>query len=292
MSSNFKYLGIGFAASIVLAIMLLASIIMAQRVTAQNNAQPTSTVIVFASPTLPPPTFTITPSFTPTASITPTPTPSNTPDPLETYLQNGTLQITGPLTREEQWTLYLSSLKFHAPTRSEALHLTREINQSTNGYPDNTCGPLAIAILRDADLLPQEIIPHDFWLLNPWVPADRLRLERDTFPTGRYKHVRFTRSIKNFDWVSFPLYPGDFVYLHAGSGGNFEHMLTVTRVDSANRAYSVTNYNTGDGFIITEALLYDPNDPAAGLFPQWTQKQFALLGSTGFGGFEVWRVNR
>lgn len=67
-------------------------------------------------------------------------------------------------------------------------------------------------------------------------------------------------------------------------------MLVVTRVDSLGRAYSVTNYNTEQGFIIDEALLYDPADSNAGLFSQWTEKQFAKLGSTGFAGYEVWRL--
>jgi hypothetical protein len=92
------------------------------------------------------------------------------------------------------------------------------------------------------------------------------------------------------DWLTNPLLPGDFVYLYAGTGGNFEHMLVVTRVDSQGRAYSVTNFNTDQGFIINEALLYDPADPNAGLFSQWTEKQFAKLGSTGYAGYEVWRL--
>jgi hypothetical protein len=67
-------------------------------------------------------------------------------------------------------------------------------------------------------------------------------------------------------------------------------MLVVTRVDSQGRAYSVTNYNTEQGFVINEALLYDPADSNAGLFSQWTEKQFQKLGSTGYAGFEVWRL--
>ena len=67
-------------------------------------------------------------------------------------------------------------------------------------------------------------------------------------------------------------------------------MLVVNRVDSQGRAYSVTNYNTEQGFIIDEALLYDPADSNAGLFSQWTEKQFQKLGSTGYAGFEVWRL--
>jgi len=37
-------------------------------------------------------------------------------------------------------------------------------------------------------------------------------------------------------------------------------------------------------------MLYDPADPHAGIFSTWTRQQFATLGSTGFAGFEVWRL--
>jgi hypothetical protein len=71
--------------------------------------------------------------------------------------------------------------------------------------------------------------------------------------------------------------------------GNFDHMLVVNRVDANGRAYAVTNYHTAEGFIIAEALLYDPHTPGVGLFYEWTKKEFAASGSTGFGGFELWR---
>jgi hypothetical protein len=67
-------------------------------------------------------------------------------------------------------------------------------------------------------------------------------------------------------------------------------MLVVNRVDGLGRAYAVTNFGTTDGYIIDEVMLYDPTDPDAGMFRVWTEKQNALLGSTGFGGFEVWRL--
>jgi hypothetical protein len=84
--------------------------------------------------------------------------------------------------------------------------------------------------------------------------------------------------------------PGDFVYIKAGTGGNFDHMLTVNRVDNKMRAYAVSNYKTEYGFVITEVLLYDPNDSQAGIFHTWTQRPNQSLGSTGFGGMEIWRV--
>jgi hypothetical protein len=67
-------------------------------------------------------------------------------------------------------------------------------------------------------------------------------------------------------------------------------MLVVNRVDSQGRAYAVTNHNTENGFIISEVLLYDPNISDVGIFSVWTAWPKARLGSTGFGGFEVWRL--
>jgi hypothetical protein len=37
-------------------------------------------------------------------------------------------------------------------------------------------------------------------------------------------------------------------------------------------------------------LLYDPADPNVGLFHQWTKEKNAILGATGFGGYELWRL--
>lgn len=67
-------------------------------------------------------------------------------------------------------------------------------------------------------------------------------------------------------------------------------MLIVTRVDYQGRAYSVTNHDTEEGFIIDEVMLYDPRDPSVGIFAQWTRREKQVLGSTGFAGFEVWRL--
>ena len=67
-------------------------------------------------------------------------------------------------------------------------------------------------------------------------------------------------------------------------------MLVVSRVDSEGRTYAVTNYNTEDGFIITEILLYHPDIPTVGMFPVWTERPNRQMGATGFGGFEVWRM--
>jgi len=138
-------------------------------------------------------------------------------------------------------------------------------------------------------LVSAEIIPHDYWLLNPDVPENR-RLLDDVFPLDRYDDTRIKVKLQKVDWVATPLEPGDFVYIYAGTGGNFEHMLVVTRVDSQGRAYSVTNVYSPTGFIIDETLLYDPLDSSVGIFHQWTALQWQLSGSTGFAGYELWRL--
>jgi hypothetical protein len=70
-------------------------------------------------------------------------------------------------------------------------------------------------------------------------------------------------------------------------------MLTVTRVDEAGRAYTVTNINTNDGYVIREVLLYDPANPGVGQLYDWTNREInRRLGMTGFGGFDVWRIRK
>ena len=156
------------------------------------------------------------------------------------------------------------------------------------GDPSNICGPLAIAILRDAGIISSDIAPHAFWLLNPLAATDAQLLER-TFPREKYAHAIIPTALNKIDWRATPLLPGDFLFIWHGSWGNFDHMLVVNRVDSNQRAYAVTNYGAADGYLISEALLYDPADPTLGLFHQWTRQRDQILGSTGFGGYELWR---
>ena len=203
---------------------------------------------------------------------------------------NGEIAIVGPLTREEQISLYESSLFFLAPTYSQSRKMSGLVNQLRFSDPSTTCGPLSVAILQKAGILNEFLIPHDFFLINPDVEKDRAIIE-SAFPREHFSDTRYKVRIDQVDWIANPLMPGDFVYIYAGTGGNFEHMLVVNRVDIQGRAYSVTNYNTEErGFIIDEALLYDPSDRNAGLFSLWTEKQFAELGSTGYAGYEVWRL--
>ena len=214
--------------------------------------------------------------------------PTSTPSPVEVALLKGDLVIQGPLSAEGQIRLYETSLTFIAPTARESKAIGERINGKGYGSPTLICGPLSIAILREAGLINPSIIPYDFWLLNPDIPEDRKVIDR-TFPPSKYEETRHKIRLDKFDWKAHPLLPGDFLYIYRGPGGNFDHILVVNRVDSGGRAYAVTNYGTPEGFIINEVMLYDPDNPLMGIFQTWTEKENAMLGSTGFDGFQIWR---
>lgn len=288
MRSTIKYLGIGLVIGVTAPILVGTAAFFALPALAPPTATPLPTATLTATPTAPP-TFTPSPTLTPPPTFTsspvpPTPTLTNT----ERMIADGTLHFAGPLTSVEQIRLYEASLKYIATTSVDSHRMSKEINGVGYGDPDNICGPLAAAILRDAGVLPAETVPHDFWLLDP-LQVSGQQVLRGAFPSGQYDYTRTTTPINKMDWNAFPLVPGDFLFLWHGSWGNFDHMLVVTRVDKDLRTYAVTNYGTPDGFIIDEAMLYDPNDPSAGLFHTWTKERDAILGSTGFGGFELWR---
>ncbi len=181
-----------------------------------------------------------------------------------------------------------ASLVYVALKQADSIQMARSLNfVKDGGDPTNVCGPLSIAILRDAGIVDPYIKIRDFWLLNP---NNNRRLLDQTFPPEQFDHFRFSTPLNEMDWKTFPLLPGDFLYLYAGLQGTFEHMLVVNRVDDNGRAYSVTNHATSDGFVIDEVLLYDPANPGLGKFSEWTNRQNNKNGTTGFGGFELWRL--
>ncbi|MCA2002529.1 MAG: hypothetical protein LDL51_11745 [Chloroflexi bacterium] len=300
-SGDLKYLGYGFGVGASIAGFFFGGIFLILQIAKLDSGgplapipTPPAAVESAPSPTETPAAATeILPTVTATApppTSTPTlPPPTATLSETEALIASGNLFFAGPLSRETQIRLYEASLAFVAPTYAESKKMAVAINQARFSDPSTTCGPLSVAILQKAGILSEELVAHDFFLINPDLGKDRLVI-KSFFPPEKYSNTRRKVRIDREDWRANPLYPGDFLYLYAGTGGNFEHMLVVTRVDNLGRAYSVTNYNTEEGFVINEALLYDPADPNAGLFSQWTEKQYALLGSTGFAGYEIWRL--
>ena len=301
-STDLKYLGYGLGIGALLASLFFAVTLFRPQFSAyggnslfgvRSMPSPIPTVTIPPSPTTMA-TNTIAPTFTLTPTLTPLPTatflPTATLTETEMLIANGELNITGPLTREQQINLYEASLTFLAPTYEQSKTMSVMINQLRYSDPSTTCGPLSIAILQKAGLVNvPDLLPHDFFLINPDLGKDRAVID-SVFPKDKYSDTRIRVRIDQIDWAANPLMPGDFVYIYAGTGGNFEHMLIVNRVDSQGRVYSVNNYLTGQGFVINEALLYDPADNNAGLFSKWTEKQYAKLGSTGYTGIEVWRL--
>ncbi|HOU00411.1 MAG TPA: hypothetical protein PLE00_07020 [Anaerolineaceae bacterium] len=239
-----------------------------------------------------------TPTFTPTATATPAPTNTHTPIPSATPLPP-TATLT--LRQQREARLYQASLHYLADTPEQADLVAREIDFASDPHEsaDNACGPLTVAIMRDGGYLPQDANPHDMWLLCPREDNPECHgleiLNQKFFPQTEYDYIRINESIGSYDWAENPLQPGDWLYLFVRKGiskyEGFDHMLVVTRVDDHGRAYSVTNINKGDGFVIQEELLYDPRRPGQGLFSELTNDKLRKeLGMTGTAGFLLIRA--
>ncbi len=230
--------------------------------------------------------FAATPS--PTSTFLNLPVLDLVPGPLAELPATPVFTATGILNQEAAERLYQVSLGYLAPTEREANALAQQMAfAGTSSHASNMCGPLAVALLRDSGLLDVYVDVHDFWLLQF---NEKIDVVTEAFPPTHFEYYHFETPINEFDFSAFPLFPGDFVYLHAGSRGTFNHMLTITRVDGAGRAYTVTNINGPDGYTVQEALLYDPSQPNVGLFYDYTNKEKSrLYGLTGYGGFDVIR---
>jgi hypothetical protein len=183
--------------------------------------------------------------------------------------------------------LHPISLKYIAPNEAEATIIANSLGYlSDNAHPSNMCGPLAGVILRDGSIISYNTDLKDFWLLNPRTHDD---VFAKIFPEKKFELTEIRTPLNEYNFSKNPLSVGDFLYLYAGPNGNFDHMLTVTRVDEDGRAYTVTNINTDDGYIIDEFMLYDPNAYGEGLFYRWNNRDYDYLGLTGSGGFDIWR---
>lgn len=306
MSSTLKDIGMGLSIGMLIGALIFGGIFLLAEenpfqtrpapAAAQEASLPTETLLppTPTSTSLPPQALTPTPTLIPRATTTslqsavPLKSQPTAPPPTPT-LNVENLILHNPLTNAQQAQLHAASLLYISLDDYNTIQIGDAINGEGYGHPSNICGPLAISILQDGLILSNSIDPYDFWLINPDVKADQLFLA-EVFPKSRFKSIRNKTALNKIDWAANPLLPGDFLYLFSGSRGNFEHMLVVSRVDAAGRAYSVTNYNTEEGFVIDEVLLYDPNNSGEGVFYEWTARSKAELGSTGFEGFQLWRL--
>lgn len=195
------------------------------------------------------------------------------------------------LTKEQRERLYRASLEYVANTETEAIRVAQGLQFiGGGGHPATFCGPLSISILRDAGLVDRYTDLYNFWLLNPREEYTVENILEKTFPEEDYLWYRTTTPVNEFDFSEYPLYSGDFLYLYAGSRGTFEHMLTVSRVDDEGRVYAITAETHNGSYLISELVLYDPDEPGVGYFYDITNPEYSkTLGMTGFGGFQLWR---
>jgi hypothetical protein len=188
--------------------------------------------------------------------------------------------------------LYEASLNYIAHSPEEADVVARKMGyiDGMNESASNACGPLSIAIMKDAGLLPDSTSLHEIWLLDLRQEGILTNvLQRLYFPPQTYDYIKIDQSVGDYDFQNNPLFPGDWLFLYT-AGNGFDHMLVVTRVDESGAAYTVTNIDRGDGFIISEERLYDPNYADEGLFYELSNRDGRrLLGLTGTAGFLVVR---
>jgi len=189
-----------------------------------------------------------------------------------------------------QTSLKEAAQKYVAATYSDTIQIAFQVDfrPGNNEDPSNMCGPLAGAILRDAGLLPPGLGPwqavKNFWLANPQGDGRPWTF----FSRRDYDVYHFDTATNQFDFIQWPLRPGDFLYTYQERDG-YEHMFIVTEVDEQGRAYTITNNKQRDlTYIVQRVLLYDPTDLTAGAFKNdWANSPH--VGRTGMKGFDVLR---
>lgn len=208
-----------------------------------------------------------------------------TPDPTQ-FVESVEIEDYSKSYWEER--LYKASLKFLAETPDQADKVSRSLGYLNSTYESasNVCGPLSIAIMKEAGFFPLNTNVKPAWLLCAREREDCNGinvLKSLFFPPRDYDYYFFNENIRTYDFISNPLQPGDFIYLFSGSTG-YDHMIVVTRVDGEGAAYSVTNADRGLGYIIQEELLYHPTNAQKGFFYEFTEPSRGMLGMTGNGG--------
>lgn len=233
----------------------------------------------------------LTQNYTPSPTLQPTDPHQDAPEPTE---QAPTVpRPTSVLNTEQLDRLEAASIAYISPDPQSADETVRNMAYAAGADASLTCGPLAIAILQDAQLLSPYFDLNDFWLSSP-LPGRNEPIFKEAFPQDQYEWKRDHTPLAEMDFMADPLLPGDFIYTF---GGNYEHMFTVTRVDDAGRTFTVQNVEQGYlnddpddiSFIIQETLLYDPNNPGAGMVYEWADDFNWKLGLTGIDGIMRFR---
>ncbi len=161
-----------------------------------------------------------------------------------------------------------------------------QIARKINWLPDQDvedssmmCGPLSGAILQDAGFLPPDFDLGLLWLPDPIRNGRPWTLfNREEFYVFGFRSPYL--ALARFNFIQFPLLPGDMIYSYGGSG---THVFVVTEIDASGRAYTVTNYCLGeDNCPIRRMLLYDLEQPGQGAFYKEFQEGWFRTGLMGF----------
>jgi hypothetical protein len=161
-----------------------------------------------------------------------------------------------------------------------------QIARKINWLPDQDvedssmmCGPLSGAILQDAGFLPPDFDLGLLWLPDPIRNGRPWTLfSREEFYVFGFRSPYL--ALARFNFLQFPLLPGDMIYSYGGSG---THVFVVTEIDASGRAYTVTNYCLGeDNCPIRRMLLYDLEQPGQGAFYHEFQEGWFRTGQMGF----------
>lgn len=183
---------------------------------------------------------------------------------------------------------------YQAANGLEAAKIAERINWLGPGEQEGAatmCGPLVWSILNDAGAFPPGFGawlagPKSFWLADPRNNGRPWSL----FSAEDYRIYRFAQPLGKFDFSTWPLYPGDFLYTYSKRDG-FDHMLLVTEIDPGGNVYTVTNLIKVDPerkVTIERAILYNMFDLQIGLARNEWQNDGAN-GRTGHDGFDVFR---
>lgn len=198
-----------------------------------------------------------------------------------------------PVDPPEPRVIQVATESFLADNEFEAITVSRKLDflpHNDYEHPSNACGPLTARILYENKLLPSEIFPKQifdssmFWLATP----DRLDL---ILKAPYYTKFVVNGPIWEVDFRQVHLAIGDFIYLE---GGTFDHMLTISKIEESEegvKVYSVTNYNTREGQVIGEVLLFDTADPTAGFFMTSYRNKNSWTGQTGLRKMHIYRPN-